>query len=230
MYPGSATESYQGQTAQLEQQVATLQKQVQQLLQNHQGANGQGNGQQTSPTVKKVASRPVSADFKPNMPQIYKILDSATKEDKILLHQIWGDVLASLPVTQSALLKACEPVAASSEGYVLAFEYEFLCAKAEENQELQTNMINYMQKVAQYSGGYVCVLRQQWQSIRQEYIMEKKRTKMGESASGATDANVGESVADDQEELETTVTSPVEEMALNTIQLFGEDVVNIIEE
>ncbi|MGY3724080.1 DNA polymerase-3 subunit gamma/tau [Granulicatella balaenopterae] len=215
-------------TIALQHQIEALQQQVQQLLQS-QRMNGTAQQTASAQATKKVVNRKAPADFKPNMVQIYKVLDRATKDDLILLRQIWGDVLASLPVTQSALLKASEPVAAGPNGYVLAFEYEFLCATAEQNQELQTNMIQYMERIAQYSGGYVCVLKEQWKSIRQEYIMEKRRNKTEESATSATESQVGDE-KDIQEELVQPEKSPVDEMALNTLELFGSEVVNIIEE
>ncbi len=215
-------------TNELQRQVAVLQQQVEQLLQA-QRTNHTQQPIMTKTAVSKTTSRKLQMDFKPNIVQIYKVLDCATKEDLQLLRQIWGDVLTSLPVTQSALLKACEPVAAGPNGYVLAFEYEFLCETAEQNQELQENMIRYMERVAQYSGGYVCVLKEQWKSIRQEYIMEKRRNKTAESVSSATDSQGDGHHEEITEELEKTV-SPVDELALDTVALFGKEVVNIIEE
>ena len=43
---------------------------------------------------------------------------------------VWEDLLQTLSVTQRAMLKASEPVAASPKGIVVAFDYEIVCARA----------------------------------------------------------------------------------------------------
>ena len=198
--------------SQLEQQLQSLQQQRSQLLQ------GQG-----VEAPKKVSTPQAKAStYKPNIGEVYKVLDAATRKDLIFIRELWGDLLQMLSTTQRALLKASEPVAASPNGFVLKFDYEILCQRAQESVELHEDIARHCQTLAQYPGNFVSVTGEQWVQIRQDYLRDKKEKQESEGVTHATEME--EQPTDEEEKNE------VEQLVQNTIDLFGEEIVHISEE
>ena len=198
--------------SQLEQQLQSLQQQMSQLLQ------GQG-----VEAPKKVSTPQAKAStYKPNIGEVYKVLDAATRKDLIFIRELWGDLLQMLSTTQRALLKASEPVAASPNGFVLKFDYEILCQRAQESVELHEDIARHCQTLAQYPGNFVSVIGEQWAQIRQDYLRDKKEKQEAEGVTHATEME--EQPTDEEEKNE------VEQLVQNTIDLFGEEIVHISEE
>ena len=199
--------------SQLEQQLQSLQQQMSQLLQ------GQG-----VVAPKKTISTPQAkaSTYKPNIGEVYKVLDAATRKDLIFIRELWGDLLQMLSTTQRALLKASEPVAASPNGFVLKFDYEILCQRAQESVELHEDIARHCQTLAQYPGNFVSVTGEQWVQIRQDYLRDKKEKQESEGVTHATEME--EQPTDEEEKNE------VEQLVQNTIDLFGEEIVHISEE
>ena len=199
--------------SQLEQQLQSLQQQMSQLLQ------GQG-----VVAPKKAISTPQAkaSTYKPNIGEVYKVLDAATRKDLIFIRELWGDLLQMLSTTQRALLKASEPVAASPNGFVLKFDYEILCQRAQESVELHEDIARHCQTLAQYPGNFVSVTGEQWVQIRQDYLRDKKEKQESEGVTHATEME--EQPTDEEEKNE------VEQLVQNTIDLFGEEIVYISEE
>ena len=198
--------------SQLEQQLQSLQQQMSQLLQE-QGV-----------APKKATSTPQAkaSTYKPNIGEVYKVLDAATRKDLIFIRELWGDLLQMLSTTQRALLKASEPVAASPNGFVLKFDYEILCQRAQESVELHEDIACHCQTLAQYPGNFVSVTGEQWVQIRQDYLRDKKEKQEAEGVTHATEME--EQPTDEEEKNE------VEQLVQNTIDLFGEEIVHISEE
>ena len=199
--------------SQLEQQLQSLQQQMSQLLQ------GQG-----VVAPKKTISTPQAkaSTYKPNIGEVYKVLDAATRKDLIFIRELWGDLLQMFSTTQRALLKASEPVAASPNGFVLKFDYEILCQRAQESVELHEDIARHCQTLAQYPGNFVSVTGEQWVQIRQDYLRDKKEKQESEGVTHATEME--EQPTDEEEKNE------VEQLVQNTIDLFGEEIVHISEE
>ena len=210
---GQAAPTNQDYVSQLEQQLQSLQQQMSQLLQ------GQG-----VVAPKKATSTPQAkaSTYKPNIGEVYKVLDAATRKDLIFIRELWGDLLQMLSTTQRALLKASEPVAASPNGFVLKFDYEILCQRAQESVELHEDIARYCQTLAQYPGNFVSVTGEQWVQIRQDYLRDKKEKQEAEGVTHATEME--EQPTDEEEKNE------VEQLVQNTIDLFGEEIVHISEE
>lgn len=210
---GQAAPANQEYVSQLEQQLQSIQQQMSQLLQ------GQGVA-----VPKKAPSTPQakSSTYKPNIGEVYKVLDAATRKDLIFIRELWGDLLQMLSTTQRALLKASEPVAASPNGFVLKFDYEILCQRAQESLELHEDIARHCQTLAQYPGNFVSVTGEQWAQIRQDYLRDKKEKQEAEGVTHATEME--EQPTDEEEKNE------VEQLVQNTIDLFGEEIVHISEE
>lgn len=210
---GQTAPTNQEYVSQLEQQLQSLQQQMSQLLQ------GQG-----VVAPKKATSTPQAkaSTYKPNIGEVYKVLDAATRKDLIFIRELWGDLLQMLSTTQRALLKASEPVAASPNGFVLKFDYEILCQRAQESVELHEDIVRHCQTLAQYPGNFVSVTGEQWVQIRQDYLRDKKEKQEAEGVTHATEME--EQPTDEEEKNE------VEQLVQNTIDLFGEEIVHISEE
>lgn len=210
---GQTAPANQEYVSQLEQQLQSLQQQMSQILQ------GQG-----VVTPKKATSTPQAkaSTYKPNIGEVYKVLDAATRKDLIFIRELWGDLLQMLSTTQRALLKASEPVAASPNGFVLKFDYEILCQRAQESVELHEDIARHCQTLAQYPGNFVSVTGEQWVQIRQDYLRDKKEKQEAEGVTHATEME--EHPTDEEEKNE------VEQLVQNTIDLFGEEIVHISEE
>ena len=210
---GQAVPTNQDYVSQLEQQLQSLQQQMSQLLQ------GQG-----VVAPKKATSTPQAkaSTYKPNIGEVYKVLDAATRKNLIFIRELWGDLLQMLSTTQRALLKASEPVAASPNGFVLKFDYEILCQRAQESVELHEDIARHCQTLAQYPGNFVSVTGEQWVQIRQDYLRGKKEKQEAEGVTHATEME--EQPTDEEEKNE------VEQLVQNTIDLFGEEIVHISEE
>ena len=209
---GQAVPTNQDYVSQLEQQLQSLQQQMSQLLQ------GQG-----VVAPKKATSTPQAkaSTYKPNIGEVYKVLDAATRKNLIFIRELWGDLLQMLSTTQRALLKASEPVAASPNGFVLKFDYEILCQRAQESVELHEDIARHCQTLAQYPGNFVSVTGEQWAQIRQDYLRDKKEKQEAEGVTHATEME--EQPTDEEEKNE------VEQLVQNTIDLFGEEIVHISE-
>ena len=199
--------------SQLEQQLQSLQQQMSQLLQ------GQGV---VAPKKATTTPQAKASTYKPNIGEVYKVLDVATRKDLIFIRELWGDLLQMLSTTQRALLKASEPVAASPNGFVLKFDYEILCQRAQESVELHEDIARHCQTLAQYPGNFVSVTGEQWVQIRQENLRDKKEKQESEGVTHATEME--EQPTDEEEKNE------VEQLVQNTIDLFGEEIVHISEE
>jgi len=199
--------------SQLEEQLQSLQQQMSQLLQR-----------QGVVAPKKATSTPQTkaSTYKPNIGEVYKVLDAATRKDLIFIRELWGDLLQMLSTTQRALLKASEPVAASPNGFVLKFDYEILCQRAQGSVELHEDFARHCQTLAQYPGNFVSVTGEQWVQIRQDYLRDKKEKQEAEGVTHATEME--EQPTDEEEKNE------VEQLVQNTIDLFGEEIVHISEE
>ena len=198
--------------SQLEQQLQSLQQQMSQLL--------QGQGVEAPKRVSTPQAK--ASTYKPNIGEVYKVLDAATRKDLIFIRELWGDLLQMLSTTQRALLKASEPVAASPNGFVLKFDYEILCQRAQESVELHEDIARHCQTLAQYPGDFVSVTGEQWVQIRQDYLRDKKEKQESEGVTHATEME--EQPTDEEEKNE------VEQLVQNTIDLFGEEIVHISEE
>ena len=198
--------------SQLEQQLQSLQQQMSQLL--------QGQGVEAPKRVSTPQAK--ASTYKPNIVEVYKVLDAATRKDLIFIRELWGDLLQMLSTTQRALLKASEPVAASPNGFVLKFDYEILCQRAQESVELHEDIARHCQTLAQYPGNFVSVTGEQWVQIRQDYLRDKKEKQESEGVTHATEME--EQPTDEEEKNE------VEQLVQNTIDLFGEEIVHISEE
>ena len=166
----SAAGAAPAEIAQLQAQIAELQKQVQSLL----NRPAQPATPASQPTVRSAAKKPGSrsGEFRLNVEQVYQVLDHATKADLANLRELWGDALSLLSPAQHSLLNLAKPVAASPAGVVVAYDNDFLLAKAAGG-DLATTLGQALQQVSGTARQVAFVPSGKWPTIRQEFLTSR---------------------------------------------------------
>lgn len=162
---GEVSADYQ----ELIQKVQLLEQKIERLQEN--------GGQVQEKNQKSSTSRNKQPLYKVPTERVYQVLEKATKEHLVSVRDVWVDLLQLLSVTQRAMLKACEPVAASETGLVIAFEYDILCQKASNDEELQVAVYNSLNKLIGYTPSLISIPKDNWKELRQQFISQTDVTK-----------------------------------------------------
>lgn len=161
-------------TSSLSQTVQDLQSEVEQLKQN------------IADLQKKIAKAPqatVSPKTAPaksfksatththiDQQKINQILAHATRKALNQVREVWPDLMSMLNVTQKAVMKVSKPVAASSAGVVVAFDYAMWFERVMSNQELLEILKNNLDKLLNNDADVVIVAAENWPQIRQTFL------------------------------------------------------------
>ena len=199
---------------QLQQQIAQMQQQMNALL--------QGGVPQAQQAPKASTPRPTRAAFKPNMTAIQKILTEATREDLLKVRDLWGDLLSCLNPQEQALLSQSTVNAAGPNGFVLGFAYDHLCDISETRPGFREVIQEHLERLGGYSGTFVAVTQHQWPQIRADFLQERKKNQEEEAVSIVTEEPAVEETLTPEEQA-------FEQKVNDTIELFGEDIVQIEE-
>ena len=228
-------EANQAEVGKLQAQIQALQQTVKELQ------------QQEAPTVKPVAKssskavkgqpRVKSRSNRVNLHQIYPVLGAATRQDLAKMKELWGDMLNMLSVPQRSLLHVSQPVAASPDGIIVAFDYAFLFQQATDDQALIQAMEDGLQRLSGDQRRVVFVPKDQWPQIRKEYIQSHG---LGKGASRSTGDNPQLTTASAEapaEEPVSTAPAAVQEpqpkadeqkdLVTTAQELFGSDIVKV---
>lgn len=122
--------------------------------------------------VEKVT--PMKKATKVNLSGIYEILGSATRKDLNYFVNIWPELMNALSVTQRAFMHVSKPVAASSDGIIVAFDYSFLFQKATSDTELMDALQNGLDRLTNRVPNIIFVPEDQWPEIRKQYLNQNK--------------------------------------------------------
>ena len=202
--PSEAPQESNGESENLE--IDKLRDEISHLQNEVQGLS---KGVQAPVQPKPKTRRRSNTNARLNKTAIYKVLGSATKDDLMNARDIWPDLMSMLSITQRAMMKVAEPVAASSEGIVVAFDYAMWFEQVQDDtdflKELSDNTSRLMKKDCQI----VLVPKADWPKIRKEYIDNN------------IDLNSKDNV---KSKKETKKTDPTVDEAL---KLFGSDVVDV---
>lgn len=128
----------------------------------------------TSARPAKPASQPRVQQRKVevNLSQINPVLGKATRKDLVEIQDLWQELLSKLSVPQRSLLHVSKPVAASTDGVIVAFDYAFLFQQAMDDSELLSSMERGLQELTGNERRVVFVPKDKWPQIRREYIKE----------------------------------------------------------
>ena len=214
----------------MEKELLQMRKQLQELAKN-------GGTFQPTKKAPKAVSKPGNNQFKTNTTIIYKVLSEATKDNLAQLVDIWPDLLNMLSVTQRAIMKASTPVAASPNGLIVSFEYDILCQKATNDQELLEAVSEDLRRLVGYSPQMICVPAEQWPVIREQFLKQNKELIKKRPAEKVTTPSVHKNetqvVSNYEQEnlasLESVLPEPEEDETIVTeaMELFGEAVVEV---
>ena len=167
-------------TSSLSQTLQDLQSEVEQLKQN------------IADLQKKIAKAPqatVSPKTAPaksfksatththvDQQKINQILAHATRKALNQVREVWPDLMSMLNVTQKAVMKVSKPVAASSAGVVVAFDYAMWFERVMSNQELLEILKNNLDKLLNNDADVVIVAAENWPQIRQTFLQNHEIT------------------------------------------------------
>ncbi len=167
-------------TSSLSQTLQDLQSEVEQLKQN------------IADLQKKIAKAPqatVSPKTAPaksfksatththvDQQKINQILANATRKALNQVREVWPDLMSMLNVTQKAVMKVSKPVAASSAGVVVAFDYAMWFERVMSNQELLEILKNNLDKLLNNDADVVIVAAENWPQIRQTFLQNHEIT------------------------------------------------------
>ncbi|WP_341779454.1 DNA polymerase III subunit gamma/tau [Levilactobacillus sp. HBUAS70063] len=120
----------------------------------------------------RVTKSPAAKEV--NLAKIYPVLGSATREKLNQLQEVWPDLLNSLTVTQRAVMKVSQPVAAANSGVIVAFDYSFLYQRATTDHELTDALENGLDRMIGSALPVVFVPKDEWPVIRKNYLTAHK--------------------------------------------------------
>lgn len=204
----------------LKEKVATLEKQVVKLSKQIQEA----------PVLEKetpIKKRPAVTSFHQEIPKerVYEVLKSATRENLQQVRHHWEDLMQLLSPSQKAMLKACEPVAASPNALVVVFDYEILSKRAQQDEELQEAVKIGFQRLCQYEPNLVAIPREIWPKLRQTFLAQRKTTEEPVKPEEKEEGSIVQ-LSDEPEELVPEVEA--DDLVEKAQNFFGADVVEIV--
>ncbi|WP_429970613.1 DNA polymerase III subunit gamma/tau [Fructilactobacillus sp. Tb1] len=148
--------------SQLQAQIDTLTKQLEQV----KHATPVAATPKQAPREAAVKDEKATVDFD----RVFKVLGAATRANLTEYQNQWDDVMNLLSVTQRAIMHVSRPVAASPDGIVVAFDYPFLYQKAGTDTDLMDALQNAMDRVFGKVPDIMFVPKEEWPSIRKEYL------------------------------------------------------------
>ncbi|HED9418591.1 DNA polymerase III subunit gamma/tau [Enterococcus faecalis] len=203
--------------ADLQNQIGQLKKELAELKKHGVAAKeADAPRQQARPQAPK-------SSFRVPTERVYQVLNEATRTHLMNVKNVWEDLLQTLSVTQRAMLKASEPVAASPKGIVVAFDYEIVCARATDDEEMQLAFNNNLSRLMDYTPEMVCITRESWPKLRQSFINQNQG-----SLNHSEPENEMARLADEPSVTnEHSQENPVVDEA---IAMFGEELVEVLDD
>lgn len=199
---------------QLKSEVDRLQGEVKRLKERTTATPAAPKPTATAPKKRTSGSR--NAKTPANLTKIYPILENATKDSLVEMQNLWRDLMDMLSVTKRALMHVSKPVAASEEGVVVAFDYDFLFEKAVDNESLRDELQQNLAKLTGSDYQVVYVTVEEWPTVRAEFIKTHHLNK--ESDNSAKEADQSQ---------ETAVAPEDSAVVEKAVELFGSENVNV---
>lgn len=203
--------------ADLQNQIGQLKKELAELKKHGVAAKeADAPRQQARPQAPK-------SSFRVPTERVYQVLNEATRTHLMNVKNVWEDLLQTLSVTQRAMLKASEPVAASPKGIVVAFDYEIVCARATDDEEMQLAFNNNLSRLMDYTPEMVCITRESWPKLRQSFINQNQ----GSLNHSETENEMARLADEPPVTNEHSQENPVVDEA---IAMFGEELVEVLDD
>lgn len=189
---------------QLARKIAQLEEQLNELKQSGIRISEESQ-EQPQKKQQRMSSR---KGFQAPVGKINTILKEATKTDINTIKRCWGEMLAKLIPSHTALLKEAEPVAASSTALIIKFKYEIHCQMAIGNTNFLTILTKLLEELTSLNLQIIGVPEEQWLTIREEFLKGHHEEDS------------------EQDGIEQTEEDP---LVSEAIKLFGDDLIEIID-
>ncbi|MCK8617460.1 DNA polymerase III subunit gamma/tau [Fructobacillus sp. M158] len=162
---------------------------------------------------------------------VQAVLAKAKRDQLNKIQSDWKRVVAEMPVKDQAVLQTAEPVAASMEATVLAFDYPALQDKAEKDNALQGQLANALHQMG-LPTTLVMRSQDQWQSDRADYVKALKAGQVVKIAlSDLTATTVAQVAAGEQKLVEKEPVKNAQDDVVSAAKaLFGDDLVQVKED
>lgn len=154
----------------LEQELNDLKRQIA----NGATAGNGANAQSAAPRKKQAISG--NKQFKAPVGRINSVLSAAKKQDLQLIRSCWSDLISMLMASQAALLNEAEPVAASSDTFVLKFKHEIHCQMAMDNPNFVETVTNGISRLTKNNYSFIGIPEDQWGEIRENFLKNADNT------------------------------------------------------
>lgn len=201
--------------------VGALENMVRQLTQQLQ--EGGGTAAVVQPKQERTRTKSTNG-FKAPIGRIQEVLKTATKGDLQKIKAGWAQALAPLQKSQAALLNDAEPVAASSNAFVVKFKYDIHCQMVAENREF--TMV-FTQNLAMSLGTtyeMLCIPEGQWLTLREEFIRDNG---LHQKKQGDTSIEMEETEPFLEADIHAASQDP---LVIEAENLFGKDFVEVVED
>lgn len=156
------------QVQQLQQQVAGLKKELETK------STPTPNVSATKVSSAAVARKNTQREVNVNISKVVGVLNNATRTALENFKQNWPDLMQMLSVSQRAIMHVSQPVAASEAAVVVSFEYDYLCQKAMEDQQLIDTIENGLDRLTGKIPELVFIPANKWPKIRQDYLKQRR--------------------------------------------------------
>ena len=153
------------------QQLKSAVQQLQQELKTLKttGVTAANPAAQESTATKRA--KPAASTFRLPRERVFEVLREATRTNLEQVKMAWEELLSHLSVTHKAMLRSSEPKAASPSGLVIAFDYEIICQRAANDEELSLGIHNHLSNLIQdYAPKVVFIPQENWGELRKEFL------------------------------------------------------------
>ncbi|MEG0294587.1 DNA polymerase III subunit gamma/tau [Enterococcus sp.] len=153
------------------QQLKSAIQQLQQELKTLKttGVTAANPAAQESTATKRA--KPAASTFRLPRERVFEVLREATRTNLEQVKMAWEELLSHLSVTHKAMLRSSEPKAASPSGLVIAFDYEIICQRAANDEELSLGIHNHLSNLIQdYAPKVVFIPQENWGELRKEFL------------------------------------------------------------
>lgn len=125
---------------------------------------------------QQVKTKAVTEKYTVNQDLVFKALKEATNEARQAVFGAWPEIVSSFTKpSDRAIINNTAPVAASSNFVVVTFPHGNLAKRVTENENLQLTFGNLMSSILGFSPEIIALAEQDWQALRQEYILSLKK-------------------------------------------------------
>lgn len=140
---------------------------------------------QAEPAPQQSRQRSFQKGYQAPIGKINQILKQATKQDLNIVKSNWAKMLQELANKQMradvALLHDAEPVASSSEAFVIQFKHDIHCQMAMEKTQFLENISLFLQREIGSKLEVVGAPATQWKKIREDFIQNQQQNNDEES-------------------------------------------------